>query len=241
MRRLKGILLVLLVMLAGFSACLALKPLVFSARKAHQMHTETQAFYLEAADAQQAAVQEGSPIPYEDLLKDIQQYNENIYLTCQSELTSREAYQDSEFDLTAYGLPDNVFGVLSIPKMDLEMPLYLGASDENMALGATVLAETSIPIGGTSSNAVIAGHRGWGGAKYFKDIELLEVGDEVSITNLWEELTYRVTEIKIIDPSDISSILIQPGRDLVTLLTCHPYGSDGLYRYLVFCERAASS
>lgn len=57
------------------------------------------------------------------------------------------------------------------------------------------------------------------------------------ITNLWETLTYTVSEIRVIEPSDIASVLIQPGRDLMTLLTCHPYGSGGRYRYLVFCER----
>ena len=93
-------------------------------------------------------------------------------------------------------------------------------------------------VGGSSTNAVIAGHRSWNGYKYFLDIELLELGDEVYITNLWGTLTYKVTEIKIINPNDIQAILIQRDRDMVTLLTCHPYGSGGKYRYLVFCERA---
>ena len=69
------------------------------------------------------------------------------------------------------------------------------------------------------------------------DIELLEAGDLVYITNLWGTLTYRVTEIQIINPNEIDAILIRPGKDMITLLTCHPYGSGGLYRYLVFCER----
>ena len=84
---------------------------------------------------------------------------------------------------------------------------------------------------------MIAGHRGYGGYKYFMDIELLEPGDEITITNLWGKLTYAVTEIQIISPDDVDAILIQPGRDLITLLTCHPYASGGKYRDLVFCER----
>jgi len=66
---------------------------------------------------------------------------------------------------------------------------------------------------------------------------LLEMGDEVTITNLWGTLTYVVTEIKIINPNDVNAILIQKDRDMITLLTCHPYASGGKYRYLVFCER----
>lgn len=61
------------------------------------------------------------------------------------------------------------------------------------------------------------------------------------VTNLWETLTYRVCEIKIIDPHDVTEILIQPGRELLTLLTCHPYASGGKQRYVVYCERVESS
>ena len=84
---------------------------------------------------------------------------------------------------------------------------------------------------------MIAGHRGYGGYDYFRHIDKLEPGDEVIITNLWDTLTYRVTDIKIVSPDDVNAILIQPGKDMITLLTCHPYASGGKYRYLVYCER----
>lgn len=168
-------------------------------------------------------------------------YNQRIYEEGQSALSHSGAYQTASFALTDYGLPDEKFGVISIPQLELEMPLYLGATDENMANGAAVLSETSIPIGGTNTNAVIAGHRGWGGASYFRYITALTVGDEVIITNLWETLHYRVVGTKIIEPHEIENILIQPGRDMITLLTCHPYASGGTQRYIVFCKRAAST
>ena len=101
----------------------------------------------------------------------------------------------------------------------------------------TVLSGTSVPIGGSSTNAVIAGHRGWGGAAYFRYITELAIGDEVIITNLWERLRYQVVGTKIIEPHEIENIFIQPGRDMVTLLTCHPYASGGKQRYLVYCQR----
>lgn len=63
----------------------------------------------------------------------------------------------------------------------------------------------------------------------------------VIITSLWEELHYVVSEIRIIWPNEVEKILIQPGRELVTLLTCHPYASGGKQRYLVICERTTSS
>lgn len=143
------------------------------------------------------------------------------------------------FDLAEYGIEDGIVGILSIPKMDLELPIYLGSTAKHLASGAAQLSQTSMPIGGENTNCVLAGHRGWYGALFFRHIELLEVGDEIEITNPWETLTYTVSEIKVIEPNEIDEILIQPGRDLVTLLTCHPYGSGGQYRYVVYCEYTA--
>ena len=174
---------------------------------------------------------------YSELWDAMTAYNQQIYTDGQSALSEAGTYQATLFSLTDYGLPDETFGVISIPKLNLEMPLYLGATDENMAKGAAVLSGTSIPIGGINTNAVIAGHRGWGGAAYFRYITELSIGDEVVITNLWERLRYRVVGTKIIEPHEIENILIQPGLDMVTLLTCHPYASGGKQRYLVYCQR----
>lgn len=178
---------------------------------------------------------------YPELWADMVRYNEAIYTQGQAGLSCEYDYQKPSFTLTQYGLADEVFGVISIPAMELEMPIFLGATEQHMAEGAAHLSQTSLPIGGTNTNSVIAGHRGYNGASYFRYIDKLKVGDAVYITNLWERLTYRVCEIKIIDPHDVTEILIQPGRELLTLLTCHPYASGGRQRYVVYCERVESS
>ena len=229
----KMILFLLLVILAFASAAYALRPLVFRAEKAQDIRRETRQFYETVQQVQQR-----EEIPYERLRTAMERHNQWLYDVKQGNLTGPQSYEEPLFKLSDYGLEDEVFGVISIPKMEVEMPIYLGATEENMANGAAVLSQTSIPIGGENTNSVIAGHRGWQGYDYFKQIELLEVGDEITIDNLWETLTYKVVEIKIITPDDVGAILIQPGRDLVTLLTCHPYASGGKYRYLVFCERS---
>lgn len=226
---------------------LALYPYLQGAVVDRWMNQKTEAF-LNRADGSKGGEDDIailSTMPkkrnYQELWDAMTNYNQQIFEEEQSQLTQSGAYQASHFTLTDYGLPDETFGVITIPKLDLEMPLYLGATDENMAKGAAVLSETSIPIGGENTNAVIAGHRGWGGAAYFRYVPDLTPGDAVLITNLWETLRYQVVGTKIIEPHEIDHILIQPGRDMITLLTCHPYASGGKQRYLIYCERILES
>lgn len=252
MKRIKWklLLLLLLICLAFASAAFAVKPLIdgveksIEVKQAVEEYRETAAEIHEEAERAEQTEEAKEPqevIPYAQLYEDMQFYNRELYLFKQNKLDCKSAYEQSQFVLTDYGLPDETFGIITIPKMDLEMPLFLGASEANMAAGAAVLSQTSIPLGGINSNAVIAGHRGYSGYPYFKEIELLEPGDEVIITNIWGTLTYVVTEIKVINPNDVNAILIQRGKDMITLLTCHPPNSGGKYRYLVFCERVENT
>lgn len=175
---------------------------------------------------------------YPELLTALQEYNRQLYTEKQSGLVDLEACETPAADLVTYGIEDEIIGVLEIPAMELIMPVYLGASDAHLAAGAAVLGSTSAPIGGDNTNCVIAEHRGWKGADYFRHIDRLAVGDTVTLTNLWETLTYTVADIQIIQPHEVEKIKIQPNCDLLTLLTCHPYASGGRQRYVVYCERA---
>lgn len=164
-------------------------------------------------------------------------YNEAIYADGQSGMVNLQSFEIPAFILRDYGLEDEVFGVISVPAIELNMPIYLGASRDNMAVGAALMTETSLPIGTPNSNAVICGHRGWNGASYFLHIDKIQPGDTVTITNLWEELEYKVIGTKIITPYDLDAVKIQEGKEMITLLSCHPVASGGKQRYLVFCER----
>lgn len=188
-------------------------------------------------DAPTGPTEPTEPDTYVELWRDMIAYNEKLYDSGQKDLNCKLAYETPNFHLSDYGLEDEIFAVISIPKLDLQMPIYLGASYQHMADGAALLSQTSIPIGGNDTNCIIAGHRGWKGASYFRYITDLEIGDTITITNLWEELTYQVCEIQIIEPYQVEQIFIRSGRELVTLLTCHPYASGGRQRYLVICER----
>lgn len=167
-------------------------------------------------------------------------YNERIYENIQKDLTDPFSYESASFDLTEYGLADNLFGYLTISAMDLELPIYLGATNENLAKGAVHLGQTSMPIGGINTNSVLAAHRGYRGIPMFRDIQKLKAGDMVTITTPFDTLTYEVVETAIILPEEIDKVLIQPGRDMLTLFTCHPYRQNS-HRYVVYCERTYSS
>ena len=172
----------------------------------------------------------------DELFNKMQSYNENIFNEGQQKLLDPFSYELPSFDLLELGFKDNIIGYLTIPKMEIEIPIYLGATQENMKKGAGHLSETSIPIGGNNTNSVIAAHRGMKSHPMFRDIENLSIGDEVKITNMWDELIYKVVETKVINPDEISEVLIQEGRDLITLITCHPY-TKNYQRYVVYCER----
>lgn len=175
---------------------------------------------------------------YTELHQAILEYNQEIYESNQAEFKDAWVYTQSPIDIDY--LENELFGYIEIPAMDVKLPLYIGASTANLAKGAAIMGQTSIPIGGVNTNSVIAGHRGYRGSPFFREIEKLQLGDYVYITNPWGTLVYQAVEIKIIDPYDSEAVKIQEGRDLITLLTCHPYMSGGKYRYLVFCERVES-
>lgn len=172
-----------------------------------------------------------------ELYELMQQYNEEIFEEKQKDLVDAFSYSNPVLDLTEYGIDDGIVGVIHIPSINVEMPLYLGANWGNLSKGLAQLSQTSMPIGGKNTNCVIAGHRGWYGVPFLRDIEQVEVGDSVFLETPWETLEYRVCqEPVIILPDETENILIQEGRDLLTLLTCHPY-SVCTHRFLLICER----
>ena len=94
-------------------------------------------------------------IRYPELLGAMQAYNETLWFEKQAGLKDPWSYAQPSFSLSEYGLENEIFGVISIPKLDLEMPLYLGATTKHLAAGATHLSQTSLPIGGSNTNCVI--------------------------------------------------------------------------------------
>ena len=160
-------------------------------------------------------------------------YNRRL-ATEQRELYSEDSIKQPAIDLAALGWEQEVFARLTIPAINLDVPLYLGAGAKNLDRGGAILGQTSLPIGGGNTNCVIAGHRTWHGAVQFVALEQLRVGNKVLMTNPWETLVYEVIETKVITPDTVEDIMIQPGRDLLSIFTCT---RPNTRRFLVICER----
>jgi sortase A len=180
--------------------------------------------------AQEASITERD---FSELWEACVAYNQKLVLN-QAKTFTAESAKQAPIDLAACGWEQEVFAYLSIPAAKIEAPLYLGASSGNMDRGGAILGQTSLPIGGASSNCVIAGHRTWNGAIQFKGLDRFQPNDMVYITNPWERLAYQVIETKTISPNDSDEVMIQDGRDLLTVFTCtYP----NTHRFLVICAR----
>lgn len=173
---------------------------------------------------------------YGNLRQEMEAYNERIYRERQTSLQDAWSFQVNALDFKGAGIQDNMAGYISIAAMDLELPLYVGATEENMRKGAVILGQTSMPVGGENTNCVIAAHRGYRGEPFFREIERLQPGDLVQVTNFWETLTYQVVKAIVVNPDEIQAVKILEGQDMVTLVSCHPY-TENYLRYIVYCTR----
>lgn len=127
---------------------------------------------------------------------------------------------------------DNVIGYIKIPKINVSLPIYHGTSEDVLKRGVGHLQNTSFPIGGEGTHAVLSGHTGLSSAKLFTDLDKLEEGELFFIEVLGEKLAYKIDQIKIVEPSETSDLVIKSGEDYVTLVTCTPYGINS-HRLLV--------
>ena len=150
------------------------------------------------------------------------------------------------FDPDAYPITDGeytellafteIMASIEIPAIDVYLPIYHGTKEETLLIGVGHLENTSLPIGGESTHAVLSAHCGLPSARLFTDLNLLQEGNFFYIHVLDETLTYQIYKIEIVQPDDTSSLFIQEGEDIVTLITCTPYGKN-THRLLVHGKR----
>ena len=119
---------------------------------------------------------------------------------------------------------DEMMGSVEIPKINIKIPIYHTTEEDVLNKGAGHLEGSSLPVGGANTHAVISAHRGLPSASLFTDLDQLKKGDHFLIHVLNETLCYEVDKISVVKPEDTSALAVEDGQDLVTLLTCTPYG-----------------
>lgn len=127
---------------------------------------------------------------------------------------------------------NGMMGYVQIPKIDVNLPIYHGTTAQVLAQGVGHLQNTSLPVGGTDSHTVLTGHTGFAGKRLFTDLSQLQEGDVFYLHILGNTLAYQVESIRIVEPDETAQLVVQRGRDLATLVTCHPYGIN-THRLLV--------
>lgn len=167
---------------------------------------------------------------YERLLNEAKAYNEKLAEQGINWIIDDEAQEEYNEMLNVGGT--GIMGYIRIRKIDVLLPIYHGTEDDILQTSIGHLVQTSLPVGGENTHCMLSGHRGLPSARLFTDLDKLKEGDTFSLTVLNETLTYEVDHVWIVEPSDLSHLQIEAGKDLCTLITCTPYGIN-THRLLV--------
>lgn len=133
-----------------------------------------------------------------------------------------------------------IMGYIDIPKINVRLPLYHGIEDRVLEVAIGHIAGTSLPVGGEGSHCVLSGHRGLPSARLFTDLDKIVEGDTWTLTVLDRTYTYECDQIRVVEPTDLSALAIEEGKDYCTLVTCTPYGVNS-HRLLVRGHRIANA
>lgn len=162
-----------------------------------------------------------------EAFKAAQAYNESLYSV---QLDPERAVDDYNSLLNLSG--NDIMGYVEIPVIEVNLPIYHTVAESSLQKGAGHMPGTSLPIGGKSTHTVISAHSGMSGARMFTDLDKLQEGDLILLHVLGNTLAYAADTITVTDPADIEAIEIRQDEDLVTLVTCAPYGVN-THRLLV--------
>lgn len=196
-----------------------------------QYQKDAVATYMKAVDG-------AGVVSVETSLNNAHEYNDRLYQTNGLVVgtSNNGILSDENYNSLLNISGDGTMGSIEIPKINVNLPIYHGISDEVLAIGVGHVQDTSLPIGGINTRAVLSAHRGLPNSKLFTRLDEMEKGDLFFIRVLDDTLAYEVVDVDVIDPDDVEKLSILPERDLVTLLTCTPYGIN-THRLIVTGER----
>ncbi|MCF0260549.1 MAG: class C sortase, partial [Erysipelotrichaceae bacterium] len=221
MKKFRGKSTLLLVVALFIGVCLLLYPTV-----ADQWNQRVESYVM---DNYMTSVKKMDPVEAEREREKANQYNAalkkiNFPLANYAQVSGYEEALNVDHN--------GVMGIITIPKINVELPIYHGTSDNVLNKAVGHLQGSSLPVGGEGNHTVLSAHRGLPSAKLFTYLDQLKEGDTFSLKILDQELTYQVDQIRIVEPTDTEAALISEGNDYCTLLTCTPYGINS-HRLLV--------
>ena len=147
-------------------------------------------------------------------------YNHRLF---SGEISPLEPEENAYYD--ELQLPDtDVMCYISIPGIDVYLPVYHGIGNDALGKGAGHMPQSSLPVGGLDTHSVITAHSGMAQSPMFSDLERMKIGDIFQIKILGETLTYEVENISVVLPQEVDAVQIQRDKDLSSLVTCTPYG-----------------
>ena len=219
MKKKAGNLVICIIFLAGLS--LLLYPFV-----ANQWNNYRQKQLISNYEQVVSDKEAAEGIDYDAERKKAEEYNEAL-LPCvlpDSFALAESSGVDPVYMNTLNIAGDEMMGSVEIPKIDIKIPIYHTTEEEVLNKGAGHLEGSSLPVGGANTHAVISAHRGLPSASLFTDLDQMKVGDHFLLHVLDEILCYEVDKISVVKPEDTTALAVEDGQDLVTLLTCTPYG-----------------
>ena len=182
-------------------------------------------------------VENGDRTVYDMELQKAMDYNEFLYSEGRNIVTDAEYEPDAYYEeLLSAGDIGGIMCYIEIPSIDVTEPVYHYSTEISLGEGVGHIHGSSLPTGGVNTHSVLTGHRGLPNQKFFSDLDKVKTGDNFYIHILGNTLAYKVVDIKIIVPTDVDALMIEEGRDLITLVTCEPYGVN-THRLLVTGER----
>ena len=220
MKKKTSTILVVIVFLAGLS--LLLYPFV-----ANQWNSYRQSRLISNYESTVAEMEEAGEIDYEKEWQKANAYNAALLPSILPDSFAVAEASDEEDDayMSCLNLTgDGMMGIVEIPKIDVKIPIYHTTEDEVLQKAAGHLEGSSLPVGGESTHSVISAHRGLPSATLFTDLDQMEEGDHFLLHILDDTLCYEVDQILVVEPKQTESLAVEEGEDLVTLLTCTPYG-----------------
>lgn len=219
MKKKAGNLVICIIFLAGLS--LLLYPFV-----ANQWNNYRQKQLISGYEQVVSEKEAAEGIDYDEERKKAEDYNEAL-LPCvlpDSFALAESSGVDPVYMNTLNIAGDEMMGSVEIPKINIKIPIYHTTEEDVLNKGAGHLEGSSLPVGGANTHAVISAHRGLPSASLFTDLDQMKVGDHFLLHVLDETLCYEVDKISVVKPEDTSALAVEDGQDLVTLLTCTPYG-----------------